>query len=67
MEKEKVQEYSTRVVQANRTELLVIVYEILQEELKQALVEYDREDMTAFDVALKNAQKFLNELIFIRK
>lgn len=63
MEKEKVQEYSTRVVQANRTELLVIVYEILQEELKQALVEYDREDMTAFDVALKNAQKFLNELM----
>lgn len=63
MEREKVQEYSTRVVQANRTELLVIVYEILQEELKQALVEYEREDITAFDTALKNAQKFLNELM----
>lgn len=63
MEKEKRQEYSTRVVQANRTELLVIVYEMLQEELKQAQVEYKREDIEAFDKALKNAQKFLNELM----
>lgn len=63
MEKEKRQEYSTRVVQANRTELLVIVYEMLQEELKQAQVEYERKDFKAFDKALKNAQKFLNELM----
>lgn len=63
MDKEKRQEYSTRVVQANRTELLVIVYEILQEELKQAMIEYERQDITAFDTALKNAQKFLNELM----
>lgn len=63
MDKEKRQEYSARVVQANRTELLVIVYEILQEELKQALIEYEKQDMEAFDIALKNAQKFLNELM----
>lgn len=63
MDKEKRQEYSTRVVQANRTELLVIVYEILQEELKQALIEYEKQDVAAFDMALKNAQKFLNELM----
>lgn len=63
MEKEKRQEYSTRVVQANRTELLVIVYEMLQEELKQAQVEYERQDIEAFDKALKNAQKVLHELM----
>jgi len=36
---------------------------MLQEELKQAQVEYERKDFKAFDKALKNAQKFLNELM----
>ena len=62
MRKERRQEYSARVVQAKRTELLVIVYEIIQEELELALDCYE-EDMTGFDIALKNAQKFLNELM----
>lgn len=63
MVKEKRQEYCARIVQANRTELLVIMYEIIQEELTQALTEYERKDMEQFDAALKNAQKFLNELM----
>lgn len=63
MDKEKKQEYSTRIVQANRTELLVIVYELLQEDLKHALIEYERQDIRAFDAALKSAQKFLHELM----
>lgn len=63
MEKDRRQEYSARIVQANRTELLVIVYEIMQEELQLALTEYERHNIEGFQLALKNAQKFLNELM----
>lgn len=63
MEKKKRQEYAARITQANRTQLLVIMYEMIQEELKQALWEYDQEEMELFDGALKNAGKFLGELM----
>ena len=63
MEKEEKQAYSARVVQANRTELLVIVYEILEGELRQAFTAFEKEDFSGFDIALQNAQKFLNELM----
>lgn len=63
MRKERRQEYSARVVQAKRTELLVIVYEIIQEELELAMECFEEKDLMGFDAALKNAQKFLNELM----
>lgn len=63
MKKEKIQSYSARVAQANRTELLVIMYEIIQEELTTALDCFEESDMKGFDIALKNGQKFLGELM----
>lgn len=63
MKKEKIQSYSARVTQANRTELLVIMYEIIQEELTAALDCFEESDMEGFDIALKNGQKFLGELM----
>lgn len=63
MKKEKIQSYSARVTQANRTELLVIMYEIIQEELTAALDCFEESDMNGFDIALKNGQKFLGELM----
>lgn len=63
MKKEKIQSYSARVAQANRTELLVIMYEIIQEELTTALECFEESDMKGFDIALKNGQKFLRELM----
>ena len=63
MRKEKIQNYSARITQANRTELLVIMYEIIQEELSAALNSYEESDMKEFDAALKNGQKFLGELM----
>lgn len=63
MEKNKAQEYSARIVQANRTELLVIIYEIIQEELSLAIEAYNKKDGTLFKVSMKSAQKFLNELM----
>lgn len=63
MRKEKLQSYSARVAQANRTGLLVIVYEIIEEELSVAMECYKEADMEGFDNALKNGQKFLGELM----
>lgn len=63
MEKKKAQEYSARIVQANRTELLVIIYEIIQEELSQAIEAYNNKDEQLFQSSMKSAQKFLNELM----
>lgn len=63
MKKENIQSYSARVTQANRTELLVIMYEIIQEELTTALECFEESDMKEFDIALKNGQKFLRELM----
>lgn len=63
MEKNKAQEYSARIVQANRTELLVIMYEIIQEELSQAIEAYNKKDEQLFQSSMKSAQKFLNELM----
>lgn len=61
MEKEKIRSYSARITQANRTELLIIVYEIIQEELSVALDCHEESDMEGFETALKNGQKFLGE------
>lgn len=63
MKKEKIQSYSARVTQANRTELLVIMYEIIQDELNTALDCYEESDMEGFDTALRSGQKFLGELM----
>lgn len=63
MEREKRQEFSARITQANRSELLVIVYEIVQEELTEALAEFEKQELQKFDISLQNAQKFLNELM----
>lgn len=63
MEKAVAQEYSTRVAQANRSELVVIIYEIVGKELEIALESYQKEDLEQFEKALKSAQKFLNELM----
>lgn len=63
MKKEKRQEYSARIVQANRTQLLVIVYEIIQEELEEALRSLEENNIELFDSCLGNAHKFLQELM----
>ena len=58
MEREKRQEFSARITQANRSELLVIVYEIVQEELTEALAEFEKQELQKFDISLQNAQNF---------
>ena len=62
MEKEKLNAYAARVSQANRSELVVIIYELMLGSLAEAKEALGREDFDTADVELKRAQGFLCEL-----
>ena len=63
MTKEKQQDFAMRISQANRTELLVVTYDILLEETESALEYYSNGDIGQYRVSLKTAQKFVAELM----
>lgn len=63
MEQTRKEEYIHRVMQANRSELVVITYEIINCELKQAKVDYEKSNWVNYEKVLKNAQAFLNEMM----
>lgn len=43
MTKEQIKEYTARVAQANRTELVVIIYELLLDEIQEGNKQYQAE------------------------
>lgn len=63
MDSEQIQVFSTRVTQANRSELVVITYEIILEEFKIAREAYLNQNIKVFETSLRQSQKFLNELM----
>ena len=63
MQKEKIQEFSTRVVQSNPTELIVILYEMVQEEIKSAIASREEGNDPAYDHSVQQIQKYLQELM----
>lgn len=63
MQKEKIQEFSTRVVQSNPTELIVILYEMVQEEIRSAISSREEEDDQAYDYSIQQTQRYLQELM----
>ncbi len=63
MKKEVIQAFTARVTQASRSELTVILYEMILTELEEAKEAYEIEDLNTFDRELKRAQKYVNELI----
>lgn len=63
MKKEAIQAFTARVTQASRSELIVILYEMILTEIKEAREAYDKEDLSTFDKELRKAQKYVNELI----
>lgn len=62
MKKEVMKEFTVRVTQASKSELTVILYEMILTELKEAKEAHGQGDMTAFDRELKLAQKYVTEL-----
>jgi len=61
--KEKIEQYSFKVTQANKTQLVVIMYDIILDELAAAKEEYKANNIEAFVKTIKHAQKFLIELM----
>lgn len=62
MDKESKKIYTTRISQANRSELVVIIYELMLGSLAEAKQAFIKEDFDTADVELKRAQGFLCEL-----
>jgi flagellar protein FliS len=63
MTKDLIQAYTARITQASRTELIVIIYEIILEDIKAARLSYKNNDMEGYIKELKHGQRFLNELM----
>lgn len=62
MEAEKRKAYTTRITQANRSELVVIIYELMLDSIKAAQDGFSAEDLELADKELKRAQGLLQEM-----
>lgn len=63
MTKEALQGYTARITQASKSELIVIIYELIISNTKEAIKAYNSKDFVTFDKELKQAQTFLRELM----
>ena len=62
MNKEQIKEYTARVAQANRTELVVIIYELILDSIREAEMCYHEGELDAGTVHIRKAQSYLQEL-----
>lgn len=62
MNKEAIKTFTVRVTQASKSELTVILYEMILAELAEAQEAYDKGDMSKYEKELKFAQKYVCEL-----
>lgn len=65
MDKSKKQEFTMRMTQANRTQLIVVIYDLFLEYMKDAREAVDREDIHDFRQAVSYAQPVISELISV--
>ena len=63
MDSVKKKEFTARVTQANRSELILIMYEIILADIKTAKEAYAKGDKVTYVGELRNAQKFVLELM----
>jgi len=63
MIKEKKQEFTLRISQANRSQLVVIIYEIIHAYLDEAVECNGNGDWNGFRESVRKAQSFINELM----
>ncbi len=63
MKQEDTKAYAARVTQASKSELVVIMYEIILSHIKEAKEFHKKGDLEGFDKELKSSQKFLSELM----
>ena len=63
MDRERLKEFTFRVTQASRTELVVIMYDVILSDTKVAREALAKGDIEGYERELKNAQRFLSELM----
>lgn len=63
MEREKLQMYTARITQANRSELVVISYDLILDSMEAAKQAAKEENRIIYEEELKRIQKLLNELM----
>lgn len=63
MKKELLQEYTMRITQASRTELIVIMYEIILKDIQYAKEAFADGDTETYEKELAHAGRFVNELM----
>ena len=63
MKKELIQEFSMRITQASRSELIVIMYEIILNDIRFAREAYEAGDTATYEKELMHAGRFVNELM----
>jgi len=63
MRKELIQEFSMRVTQASRSELIVIMYEIILKDIEYAKETFAKGDTATYEKELTHAGRFVNELM----
>lgn len=63
MKKEQLQEFTARVTQANRTQLVVTVYDIILVSLEDGKQAFEENDMQEFRHSLERAQAAVMELV----
>lgn len=62
MTDEKIREYTLRISQSNKTEIVVISYEIILEYIRAAKKSYELGDKEELVKNLKKAKQFVNDL-----
>ena len=63
MKKELIQEFSMRVTQASRSELIVIMYEVILKDMEYAKEALEEGDVATYEKELAHASRFINELM----
>jgi flagellar protein FliS len=63
MKKDKIADFTLRITQSNRTELIVVIYDMILEYLSEAMECYNQEDMNGFIDATKKARECVDRLV----
>lgn len=63
MDKEIIQQYTARISQCNKSQLVVVVYEAMIDYIKSGKASYEAGDVTEFISDMKHAQNLLADLM----
>ena len=63
MKKEKKQEFTLRIAQANKTQLVVVLYDMVLEYLQDSLEAFDKKDAKEYKWNIDRAKDCIDELL----